>query len=1031
MGKESVSLRLLRKKDVNRMLEWMHSSTVTEFLRLDGKNTTEDDALKFIVNAQDQQINAHYAIVDANDVYQGTISLKNIDNLKGEAEYAIALHPSAIGNGIALLATKKILRIAFSELNLNQIYLNVLENNIRAIKFYEKVGFKYNQSTDIIFKDKIHKLRWYIITKEFFYGLHREKIVFFYEKDQVIAGSLIFYMMLSKAIAHRFKEYQVYYVNYPNKTLEDMYLDETVTCCDITTCDFSQFENARFVVPLNYLFAFLARSKGIKSGSILLFDWHPELATYLSNQFFWFYNSCENLLAMFDSKKALSFMDKSCAISVYKLLNKTDFIENYIPVFVSGNKNEPIAVPSISKNTLRIGWLGRLDSDKINSLINLLEMLLLLDSDVSIDVHVIGDGDSRNKINLRRYAPKIRIIFTSYLVGEIRDKYIKENIDIMVTMGIAALDVANLCIPTIIPIMSSRPFNNDQFVFLFDTIGFSLGWTNDDLKRLGCKSHRIKDVLNMVYNEGRKEQLGRKCYDYMKSNFDIDKSTELMVCAVENSELTLEDCRNNVFIEKQLGFFGCYQKIRRSKHRTYSDYVLLVNRINAIRKKSTMGKIKGIIKIFTNPLIQECKGICLPAYNKVKYLKQKYYNIKEYNRVQKSYPIKIENIKKQLLENKKIKVAFLVIFKSVFPCEPIFEKMLKDEFFDPYIIVIPDMQRSLRHRIQTFEESFEELYARYGDRVLRGYDIETAECMELGEIYPLVFFNNPYSKMAHFYHHITYFKDKNVLTMYVNYGFFTVKFGRTIVKTDFYNYLWKVCIDSEINFLDVTEHQAIKGSNAMVTGYVKMDKLKDATIHKKNRKLVIISPHHTVLGWKALDISNFLSYSDFFVRLPSMFPEIDFVFRPHPLLFSNLLDNKIWSKEEIDDYLKRIQENTNLRYDDSGEYLELFANSDAMIHDCASFIGEYLFTEKPCCYMLKNKEEINEVLLPMGMKCMENYYKAYCEEDIVAFLNEVVVKGIDPLKDKRVLFSKNELKFNYPNATDMVIETIKEALGKK
>ena len=115
-------------------------------------------------------------------------------------------------------------------------------------------------------------------------------------------------------------------------------------------------------------------------------------------------------------------------------------------------------------------------------------------------------------------------------------------------------------------------------------------------------------------------------------------------------------------------------------------------------------------------------------------------------------------------------------------------------------------------------------------------------------------------------------------------------------------------------------------------------------------------------------------------------------------------------------------------YDHSGDYMDLFANSDAMIHDCSSFIGEYLFTEKPCCYMLKSQQEIEDVLNPMGMACIKNYYKAFSKEDIMKFIDDVVVSGIDPLKEGREKFSRQELKFNYPMAADCVLDVIKNTL---
>ena len=120
--------------------------------------------------------------------------------------------------------------------------------------------------------------------------------------------------------------------------------------------------------------------------------------------------------------------------------------------------------------------------------------------------------------------------------------------------------------------------------------------------------------------------------------------------------------------------------------------------------------------------------------------------------------------------------------------------------------------------------------------------------------------------------------------------------------------------------------------------------------------------------------------------------------------------------------------NSNVTYDVSGDYFDTFMNSDALIHDCSSFIGEYLFTEKPCCYMLKSEKQIEDVFLPMGKMCIDNYYKAFSREDILKFIDDVVIGEVDPLKDKREKFSREVLKFNYPHSAEFVVDYLKRQL---
>lgn len=161
-------LRPLAITDAERMLEWMHNDNVTEFFRFNGSEATIESVTEFIIASSNNKNTRHYAAADDNNRYMGTVSLKNIDLENKNAEYAISLHQDAIGKGYARFATDEILNIAFNELHLHRVYLNVLSKNIRAIKFYEKYGFKFEGEfkEHLLHKGKLENLKWYAISKD-------------------------------------------------------------------------------------------------------------------------------------------------------------------------------------------------------------------------------------------------------------------------------------------------------------------------------------------------------------------------------------------------------------------------------------------------------------------------------------------------------------------------------------------------------------------------------------------------------------------------------------------------------------------------------------------------------------------------------------------------------------------------------------------------------------------------------------------------------------------------------------------------
>lgn len=138
-GENDIKLRKLKHSDALRMLEWMHDPEVVDKLRADFYSKTLKDCYAFIDNSRDAK-NLHLAISDDNDSYLGTVSLKNMSN--DSAEFAIAICRDVMGTGCAIAAMRKILDMGFSEYGLHNIYWCVARDNKRAIRFYDKNGFK-------------------------------------------------------------------------------------------------------------------------------------------------------------------------------------------------------------------------------------------------------------------------------------------------------------------------------------------------------------------------------------------------------------------------------------------------------------------------------------------------------------------------------------------------------------------------------------------------------------------------------------------------------------------------------------------------------------------------------------------------------------------------------------------------------------------------------------------------------------------------------------------------------------------------
>ncbi len=72
----------------------------------------------------------------------GLAQLVAINRVSRNAEFRIKLDPDRLDQGLGSEATHMMCQHAFDDLNLDRIYLYVQERNQRAVKCYQKVGFR-------------------------------------------------------------------------------------------------------------------------------------------------------------------------------------------------------------------------------------------------------------------------------------------------------------------------------------------------------------------------------------------------------------------------------------------------------------------------------------------------------------------------------------------------------------------------------------------------------------------------------------------------------------------------------------------------------------------------------------------------------------------------------------------------------------------------------------------------------------------------------------------------------------------------
>lgn len=341
--------------------------------------------------------------------------------------------------------------------------------------------------------------------------------------------------------------------------------------------------------------------------------------------------------------------------------------------------------------------------------------------------------------------------------------------------------------------------------------------------------------------------------------------------------------------------------------------------------------------------------------------------------------------------------------------------------WDPKVVIIPDVSRGYPHQKETYLRAREHFTNRYGaDAVIDGWDIESDNYVDVTDQFDIIYYADPYDAMAPKPHSIEYAATRDVLPVYVNYGYdvgYYTMYSR--MKGAELNLVWKYFTETVYSYEEVKELQIIRGKNTVLTGYAKMDALAKIPMRKgSKRKKILITPHHTIT-MEELPLSNFLSYHKLFLDLPSMFPEIQFVFRPHPLMFIRMINDGVWTKEQVDSYICALKD-AGIEYSDGGEYLHLFAECDAIINDSGSFTMEWLFTGKPGCFVLRDKLK-DEHLTAQMKEAIKRYKIARDSEDIIDFVSGVA-DGRYKAKDDMEDWVRENIAINYPHVAERILE---------
>lgn len=140
---DEVTLRKINLEDLELIRNWRNSDKIRKCF-FHQELITEEQQLNWFNEYLKNETDLMFMIETNEGVPIGTLAIYHIDAVNRQAEVGRIMlgNEKYLGKGYAIKALELLLANSFREMDLERIYLEVLDDNERAVGMYDKIGFK-------------------------------------------------------------------------------------------------------------------------------------------------------------------------------------------------------------------------------------------------------------------------------------------------------------------------------------------------------------------------------------------------------------------------------------------------------------------------------------------------------------------------------------------------------------------------------------------------------------------------------------------------------------------------------------------------------------------------------------------------------------------------------------------------------------------------------------------------------------------------------------------------------------------------
>lgn len=175
----------MKIEDAFQLKNWgVHKNTLLADYNM--PNLTTDEIKSWYFFKSNSWSKKYFSVLNEEDKFIGYIGIREIKRIRKQSTLGIVFDPNYVGQGYGSQAMEIFLAYYFSIMKMKTMYLAVAKFNKRAIRAYEKIGFKiigeyldlyYDQNLDL--NDTYYKenmVSFTIANKRLYYNIYRMKI---------------------------------------------------------------------------------------------------------------------------------------------------------------------------------------------------------------------------------------------------------------------------------------------------------------------------------------------------------------------------------------------------------------------------------------------------------------------------------------------------------------------------------------------------------------------------------------------------------------------------------------------------------------------------------------------------------------------------------------------------------------------------------------------------------------------------------------------------------------------------------------